>query len=511
MLPAVSPHLLEEGLPLSESSLWRFQHEYYEQQGPAAFGEGRVPWRVSSTPLAGLLTAELLEAFARDTGRPIELLELGAGNARFAFHLLRAAQSLGLDLRYRLTDVSQSNLDAAAAHPKLRPFVADGRLTLERHDALALAPAALPGRSRVVVGNYLFDTLPHDVYEVVNGELREGRVRLEGDSLADARWSFDFVPASSVPPRLASYARSLGSGRFVWPSGALRCLERFAEGPLLFVFADKAIATRERLAAFEPVPLVRHGSVSVSVNVHALRAAWGWHPFLEPKPAAEVFGVYACARGLSKRQLPRSVAQYEATFARSPALRLLSLVDEAARTRPLDPARALELLVVSGFDPDVFLRLAAPLGETVARGMEARLLPHLVEALARVSDAHFELQDPYDVQLEVARLLHRLGQLSAAERAYRASLEGRPPSADALLGLGAALADLGRPHEAKASLQRALELDPESLPARRMLERLDGGEGGRCLGGCSQPRAPGRSQCNGAPGSGLRAPGYVFF
>ncbi len=472
-LPAVSAHVLEEGQRLSQSSLWRFQEAYYRERGPSAFSSGEVPWRVSSTPLAALLTAELLEAYARDSGRPLEVVELGGGNARFAFHLLRAAEQLQLELHYVFTDLSEANLAAARAHPRLQPYLADGRLEVRSRDALQGGPLEPGARALAVVGNYLFDTLPHDVWEISRGALREGRVRLEGESLADARFSFDFVPAEA-PARVRAYAQSLGRGRFVWPTGALRCLEAVGRGPFLFVFADKVVASRERLTAFEAVPLVRHGSVSLPVNVHALKAAWGWHPFFAPQPAAEVFGVYALARGLRTEQLRHTSAQYAATFARSPALRLLALVDEAARTRPLDPARVLELLGVSGFDPDVFLRLAAPLGEAVGRGVAERLLPHLVEALARVSDAHFEVGEPFDVQLEVARLLHRLGQLSAAERAYRASLATRPPDPEALVGLGAALADLGRAPEAKASLARALALDPSSAPARKMLEQLGG-------------------------------------
>ncbi|MFT3842465.1 MAG: hypothetical protein QM723_36080 [Myxococcaceae bacterium] len=463
---------IESGVPLSRSSLWKFQEEYYQRRGPAAFSSGEVPWRVSSTPLAGRLMAELLEAYGQDTGRPVEVLELGGGSARFAFHVLRAAEELGLPLLYRFTDVSDSNLMAASVHPRLKPFLADGRLVVERRDALTPGRVAGGGDTAVcVVGNYLFDTLPHDVFEARDGEVREGRVTLEGPSLSEASWSFEYA-AAPLPPVVERFGRAMGQARFPWPTGAMACIESLGEGPYVLVFSDKVITSRDRLRAMEPVPLARHGSVSMTVNIPAIRAWWGWRPFFQPDPATDTFGVFALTRGFRRGELRLFDAQYQATFARSPALRLLALVDEAVHTRPLPVPRALELLAVSRFDPDVFLRLASPLSEEIAKGVEDRWVAPLVEALSRVSEMHFELKEPYDVQLEVARLLHRLGQLSAAVEVYQRSIDERGESADALVAMAAARADLGAPAVARELLQRAIRVDPGHEPARRLLAKL---------------------------------------
>ncbi len=57
------------------------------------------------------------------------------------------------------------------------------------------------------------------------------------------------------------------------------------------------------------------------------------------------------------------------------------------------------------------------------------------------------------------------GQTDAAMSAYRQALNRHPQSAHALLGMGMTLKTLGKIHEAKDVISKALELDPQLAPA----------------------------------------------
>src|SRR5579862_6012331 len=81
--------LVQEAGPLSESVIWRVQHDFYEESGVAAWGSGEVPFQVSTGPAIALSYVHMIEGLVEDcrAGRygpvdassPIYVLELGAG------------------------------------------------------------------------------------------------------------------------------------------------------------------------------------------------------------------------------------------------------------------------------------------------------------------------------------------------------------------------------------------------------------------------------------------------
>ncbi len=126
------------------------------------------------------------------------------------------------------------------------------------------------------------------------------------------------------------------------------------------------------------------------------------------------------------------------------------LAGKALALRPGDPA---------------LLRLCLRLAESVQQ-------PAAALALRRRLDAH--VVDPLAVQLEHARLLERLEQRDAAAKAWQQLAKSTGVSADALLTCGEALLRHGQPEAAVPALRACLARDPAKLPARRLLERLEG-------------------------------------
>jgi tetratricopeptide (TPR) repeat protein len=74
--------------------------------------------------------------------------------------------------------------------------------------------------------------------------------------------------------------------------------------------------------------------------------------------------------------------------------------------------------------------------------------------------------------LNLGRLLHEEGKLSAAEGHYRAALAAEPGSATAAFNLGVVLEDLGRVERAMEAYLRAIASSPELADAHYNLSRL---------------------------------------
>ncbi|HUE95330.1 MAG TPA: tetratricopeptide repeat protein [Longimicrobiaceae bacterium] len=81
-----------------------------------------------------------------------------------------------------------------------------------------------------------------------------------------------------------------------------------------------------------------------------------------------------------------------------------------------------------------------------------------------------------DAHVNLGRLLHHAGEMPAAETHFRAALDAGP-NATAAFDLGIVLEDMGRPDEAVAAYQRAVEVDPDLADAHYNLARLLEGRG----------------------------------
>src|ERR1043165_5879142 len=112
---------LETPCRLSRQVLWRLQRSYFERRGVAAWADGDVPHRVTSSPWLARAYSRVIAGFlhdwhaALDRSQPVYVVELGAGAGRFAFHLRRALDELGehgARICYAMTDLAEANLVA---------------------------------------------------------------------------------------------------------------------------------------------------------------------------------------------------------------------------------------------------------------------------------------------------------------------------------------------------------------------------------------------------------------
>jgi hypothetical protein len=250
-----------ESASLSQTRLYPGLREFYSASGVQAWAQ-TVPLQVTCNPKLAETYAAVIVRFVQDAaatgrvdpGQPFYVAELGAGTGKFGFHLVRRIrelrQALGMEhlkIVHIMSDVADANIDHWRHHPRLRPFLERGELLLARFDAEAddtfhlvpwderpgLGELAAFDNPLVVIANYVFDSLPQDLFQIVDGHLEEMLVTvLDGDG-GRLRWSRQ--PATlphyhdpELDGLLAEAAARPDTRVIMYPVAALRALRRLA-------------------------------------------------------------------------------------------------------------------------------------------------------------------------------------------------------------------------------------------------------------------------------------------
>jgi tetratricopeptide repeat protein/putative S-adenosyl-L-methionine-dependent methyltransferase len=523
--------VLEAGQPLSRSLLWRLQRNFYERQGPAAWTAGALPQSITSNPWIADAYARVVLGWLRDgaaagaidPGRPVHLIELGAGSGRFGYLFLRRLRDLldrsslaHLRLRYVLTDFAESNVSALRCHPALRPLAQAGHLDFARYDAGSdveirllgtgetLAPGTL-GNPLCAIANYLFDSLPQDCFRVTaEGELRELRVTLSSprpelilddpELLGRVRIAWEEAPVAGDPygepgldRLLAGYRERLRDTHLLFPVGALRTvlkLALLAGDRLLLLAGDKGYCHEAMLHGREAPGVAIHGCLSMMVNFHALGRLFEERggAFLHTSALAPDLAVVAGLLGPSPDG-PAGAAETRLAFdeaiergSPSDFFQLKTALEASAGSLSLP--QLLAWLRLSGWDPNVFLKCAAPLLQAVESATEAER-QDLRRDLHRVWESWFPGSGPHDLAFELGVLFCQLGchveALPYFERSL--ALHGANPATSHNLGL--CCFHLGRLDEALAHVEEALAAAPDLAEAAVLRAEIEAALGSR--------------------------------
>lgn len=506
----------------SRSLLWDLQQQYFALRGVAAWSRGEVPHYITSNPTIANSYAEIVFAFLRDqgslasagefTGEPLHICELGGGSGRFTFHFLcrlaRLCEQAGVALasfRYVLTDKAENNLAFWRGHPRFQPFLAEGFLDLAAFDvndsdkiSLQLSGRTIGvgdlKRPLVVIANYVFDSVPQDLFYIDSGGCQECMVSLMVDVdpasldfaelLGRVRCHFDRRPLTApayeeawLQQLMAGYQRALTDSYLLFPAAGLRCLQRLkalSEQGLLLLSADKG---DHRLAALqgmqEPV-LVHHGSFSLSVNYHAIKEFCERNGGLAMFPVSRhsSLNVSAClmvdgAAGYleTRRAYERHVREFSPDDFFTIAHHALRGIDE------MSLEEILAYLRLSRYDSRPFGWFLPRLTE-LAAGLDRDERRAVSDTIDRVWDLYFPLGESLDLANAISCLLYEMKDYRRALDFCARSLEIYQPDAGTLTNMAACHHRLGENEKAKALLRAALEQDPEDAPARKFLAAI---------------------------------------
>ncbi len=453
-------YLIENEQVFSRSQLWEMQRHYYESMGVEAWRRGDVPHYVTSNPRIANSYAEMVFAFWRDRQRlapvdePLTICELGAGSGRFAFHFLSRLNRLCAEahvpmtaFRYALTDLAPSNLEFLRQHPRFGPYFDAGVLDVALFDINQTKELALqqcgqtitPGcllQPLVVIANYVFDSVPQDLFYINEQRCEECVVTLyvgkdqPTPTVADLFAALDYrldTRALAKPPYreaylkrlLAEYQHTLTDTYLLFPATGLRCLHHLralSRQGIMLLSADKG---DHRLSSLQgrPAPaLVRHGSFSLNVNYHAFKATCEQESGIALFPTAHHRSVnVGCLM-----MVPDAAKHYDTLSMYRRQVEEFSPDDFYSVTK--DAHEHCETMSLEGIL--AYLRLTLHDGHQFVRHVP-RLIelaplfgPYEIEAVVaaveRVWELHFPLGEEIDLADLIARLLYAMDDYARA-------------------------------------------------------------------------------------------------
>jgi len=307
-------YTVEESVLFSESKIWALNRDYYQTVGLDAWSKGSVPHHITSNSKVGKTYAEIIFGFLKDlafkgqTTEILYILELGAGHGRLAFHTLKHLDQLIEQAQiklppfcYVLSDIVESNLDFFLTHPQFKDYLDRGILDVCYFDGIQSEELQLRVSGKnlkrddlkqpiMAIANYFFDSIPSDLFSIKDDEMKSCEVALTSYDNPDTTTSeallknlkLDFTTKeisgkfyndTICNELLNSYKSLLKNAHLLFPATAIQCIENLknlSSKGLIIISMDKGVHEIHDLENSKIPRMVTHGSMSFSVNYHAL-------------------------------------------------------------------------------------------------------------------------------------------------------------------------------------------------------------------------------------------------
>lgn len=303
---------------LSRSIMFDIQARYYEREGLNAWKT--IPYYMSSSANVAEHYASLILAFIDDylpylnLDEPVYILEMATGAGRLSYLLLRELlrkqayfeRYRRLSLKYVMTDFTEATVQFWEAHEKFKPYIESGLLDFAVFNPLAATSLTLRNDKRTIgpehihnpliaIGNYFFDTIPHDVFQIQNNHLNEGLVQVhrtltpgqpvpDPDELPPIEEVTTLFRYRELPDEhyyddsrlnaiLRFYWEHIDVGNVMFPIGAfevLRNLQTLSSNRLVLLSSDKAHVNYKLMSYMPPSYAIHDGTFSYMVNYDAI-------------------------------------------------------------------------------------------------------------------------------------------------------------------------------------------------------------------------------------------------
>lgn len=447
-----------------------------------------------------------------DPRHPVYILELGCGSGRFGYlffdrllDLLGRSPLRHVQVRYVMTDFTESNLEPLRRHPALQPWVSAGILDFARYDAGEDAKIRLERSGRVlsprtlrnplvVLANYVFDGIPQDAFAARGGRLYELLATLtvpeeeedldEPTILQRVEVSWEERPASDgyygdpeLDAVLREHAERLKDTAFLFPLAAIRCLRHLAKlaaGRLLLLSGDKGYCRQELADGRGEPALTLHGSFSMMVNYHALGrwlASQGGELLCSSRFHSSLTVVAGLLGTPPGGNVETRLAFDEAIDRRGPD----DFFDvKTAFGKPYDDLTLEQLLGwirLSGWDANVLLGCWPALMEHAAAA-PGLLRLELYRAIHEVWNRYFPLPQAADLAFHLGVLLCEIDRHEEALPLFHESIAAYGPNPATVFNVGLCLFHLGYLEEALRQVDKALKEAPDFEPALTLREEI---------------------------------------
>ena len=460
-IPYQSSHILEQNQRLSHSLLWKFQRQFFERQGVEAWNQGTVPHYMTSNPFIANAYGKVVFGFLRDwysvngddsaldLSQPVYIIELGAGSGRFAYHFLKKFFAVfhhsplsAIPVKYVLTDFVERNLQFWRTHPFLQPYFEQGVLDLAHFDLASddqltlqysgdrLTPETL-NHPPIVLANYVFDSIPQDVFSLKQGQLYETLVSLSTHqanpdrsdpnlldrldvTYEDSPITPDYYDDTDLNAVLAHYRQHLNDTTILFPIVALQCirnLRRLSGDRLLLISGDKGYSHEAALLNRSNPGISRHGHCfSLMVNHHAIGQCfrhWGGR-FLNTPHRHNSLNVCAFLLGHPPSGYGETELAYRTAIEQlgpDDFFTLKKIIEQHYDT--LTFPEILAYLRASGWDSKIFFGCFPALIRQVNSASKS-LQQDLSRTIDNIWDTYYPIGEKQDLAFHLAMLLYKM-------------------------------------------------------------------------------------------------------
>jgi hypothetical protein len=516
------PHILEAGLPLSQSVIWRLQENFYAQRGLKAWTEDLVPSYITNNPLIAEMYAQIVAGYLEDcmahppknsppisAENPLRILELGAGTGKFSCLFVRKISVLlqgrkiaPQTIRYCLADCSEDLIAEWRSNRYLAEFAATGILEfkLVRAESAHTEENQTAGAPLVVIANYVFDSLPQDAFIIADGNISEALITTSSGSAPDNQNS-SMQPLSSLqqsfenvavaPNRYADkswsailehYRKNLAAATILFPSAALSLLQELSkscDGRMLVLAADKGFTREDELVFSQGPPTMEfHGGghcFSQQVNFDAF-ARYFWSiggEALLPQKHFSALNICAFLLNPPGHEFPATRKAYEQAvggFGPDDLFALMSWM--GAHLEEASVPQAMTVMRLTHWDTTAFLRLFPIIARQLRTVTAER--HDLRQAVLNTWANRYPVTHGENVlAFNCGAVLLELRYFAEALAMFKTSEQDFGRSATTSYNLGLCAQGLGHSAEALDYIIDACNLDPAFEPAHASRLKLE--------------------------------------
>jgi len=511
---------LEQDVSFSQSLLWKYQKDYFAQKGINAWANSSVPFYVTSNMVIAYSYAQMALRFIQDNlangtidpKQPIYLFELATGSGKLSYlflHLFKQfLQQLRLDyldFHYVMTDFTTNNLQYWQSHECLKPFAASGMLDFAIFDIGTMQNITLINSKVVldtnscknpiiVIANYTFDTVNHDLFRIAGGNLEAGYITTKTtqdniipDGIQDLerlQTDFTFQPIklpfyqdNNLNAILDYYHKNLNDTTFLVPLGAIAAVDnlaRIANNRLLLLSCDKGFTSIDALKNLSKPHIAFHGSFSMMVNFDFLgryMEQLGGDTALAEDYEGTKVSVFCL--GFKFNQLPNTtwaIDQFNTHFATNEFLLIKNFL--IRDTSKLDMEHILALLKFSYWDTDIFFSVASRIAEIITKSSPGQIKAmHL--GLKTLDDHFYFVRNYKNIPFEIGHIYQVLNDLEAAIKFYQKAIDLYGEESSTYFNMG-----LCRYHKHDVSIalecfEKAYALNSNNASAKEWIDHIN--------------------------------------
>lgn len=454
--PSSKPlYRVEQAVPFEQSLIWNLNHTFYSEEGINAWRDGPVPYLITSNSRVGKTYAELIFGFLKDlasqgkTKKKVYVLELGAGHGRLAYHTIKHLERLTAqilidlpDYCYVLSDISDDSLNFYKEHRQFKALIEQGRIDVAFFDALKSDSLDLQisgkrirkndlGQPLIVLANYFFDSISTSLFQFNNGQLSSCTLALDSeepvenlatsDLLGKLKLSYHtqklagpYFKDEKLDKIIESYRTKLKRSYLLFPHVGMQMLDRLkmlSSAGMLLISMDKGHHEIHDLENTPAPEMMTHGSMSFSVNYHALGLhceesnGEAWFPGQSTFHVQMVCLLYL--EDTSKFPDTRLAYQrYVEDFGPDDFDSVKKLV--YAQSGKISTQDYIAIMRLSAYDSGLFLTLLPDLNRLIKR-LTFNERQRIVQTLHQVWEMYFTLKEKKDLAFEIGGVLYALG------------------------------------------------------------------------------------------------------